>query len=39
MASNKIQLATNESDDYAVLHYEDFLERGIKLIMMIGWIY
>ena len=38
MASNKIQIATNESDDYIVLHYEDFSERDIELIMMIGLI-
>lgn len=38
MANNKIQIATNESDDYIVLHYEDFSERDIELIMMIGLI-
>ena len=28
MVSNKIQIITNESDDYTVLHYEDFFREG-----------
>ena len=28
MASNKIKLTTNESNDYTVLHYEDFFREG-----------
>ena len=31
MASNKIQIATNESDDYIVLHYEDFSRKGYRI--------
>ena len=31
MASNKIQIATNESDDYIVLHYEDFFRKGYRI--------
>ena len=31
MASNKIQITTNESDDYIVLHYEDFFREGHRI--------
>lgn len=31
MANNKIQIATNESDDYIVLHYEDFFRKGYRI--------
>ena len=31
MASNKIQITTNESDDYTVLHYEDFIREGLRI--------
>lgn len=31
MASNKIQITTNESDDYTVLHYEDFFREGHRI--------
>ena len=28
MASNKIKFTTNESNDYAILQYEDFFREG-----------
>ena len=31
MASNKIQIITNESDDYTVLHYDDFFREGHRI--------
>lgn len=31
MASNKIQITTNESDEYAVLRYEDFIREGHRI--------
>ena len=31
MASNKIQITTNESDDYTVLHYEYFIREGHRI--------
>lgn len=31
MASNKIQITTNESEDYTVLHYEDFFREGHRI--------
>lgn len=31
MASNKIQITTNESDDYTVLYYEDFFREGHRI--------
>lgn len=31
MASNKIQITTNESDDYTVLHYEDFFREEHRI--------
>lgn len=31
IASNKIKLKTNESDDYTVLHYEDFFREGHRI--------
>lgn len=31
MASNKIKLTTNESNDYTVLHYEDFFREGHRI--------
>ena len=31
MASNKIQITTNESDDYTILHYEDFFREGHRI--------
>ena len=31
MASNKIQITTNESDDYTILHYEDFFVEGHRI--------
>lgn len=31
MASNKIQIITNKSDDYTVLHYENFFRKGYRI--------
>ena len=31
MASNKIQITTNESDDYTVLHYKDIFREGHRI--------
>lgn len=31
VASDKIKLTTNESDDYTVLHYEDFFREGHRI--------
>ncbi len=31
IASNKIKLTTNESDDYTVLHYEVFFREGHEI--------